>query len=115
VRGNLISPGRLHMVALDGELRPNGRAATIFDDTIFEFDADLIRDRLIILATSPKGVILAWGSPQLAATRFEIREYSMPKDLINPAIVRGASDTASLAALESNGGGRVLVGEIVIP
>jgi hypothetical protein len=115
VRGNLISPGRMHVATLDGELRPSGRAPTIFDDTIFEFDADLIRDRLIVLATTPKGMLLASRPTQPTTDRFDTQEYSIPKDLISPAIVRDASGTAALAALDLNGGTRVLIGKIVIP
>jgi len=115
VRGNLIAPGRLHSAMLDAELRPTGPPAEIFDGTIFEFDADVIKGKLVVLATTPRGVVIA--SEPSPRAKFLSREYEVPATLTSPAVAGSASGKAILAALDSSGSGpaRVVTTEVAIP
>jgi hypothetical protein len=64
VRGNLISPGKLYSVMLGKDFTPMGTAFEPFSNNIvFEFDADVSEDKVVIFATSKTGNILAIASP----------------------------------------------------
>jgi hypothetical protein len=111
VRGNLNSPGRLHLATLDAELRPTGPPTEVFSGTIFEFDADVIRNKLVVLATTPSGIAILSGNAGPSG-KMEIKEFPVPLALLNPAIAAGESGKAFLAALD---GTRVLRAEADIP
>jgi hypothetical protein len=68
-----------------------------------------------MIAITSKGVILACGPTQLANAKFDTREFSVPRDLISPAIVRSGSGSVALAAIESDGGAHVLISDVAIP
>src|SRR5579883_2753009 len=97
VRGNLLSPGRIHIAALDAELRPAGPPVQLFGGIVYEFDADIIQGRLVVLATTPKGVMIAAGPAQGQATRLTSLEHALPVALTSPAIVAGPPGKAYLA------------------
>ncbi len=112
VRGNLLSPGRIHIAALDAELRPAGPPVQLFGGIVYEFDADIIQGRLVVLATTPKGVMIAAGPAQGQATRLTSLEHALPVALTSPAIVAGPPGKAYLAALDA---ARVVTAEIPVP
>lgn len=117
IRGNLISPGRIYLVMLNTELQSMGPPVEIFNGTIFEFDADFVNDKLIIVATTQRGLVLVSRLDQSKSPKFRIEEFSVSVALTSPAIVASTSGKVLLAALESDGQGatRILMTELAIP
>ena len=117
VRGNLISPGRLHVETLDAEMHPTAPATDLFSGIVFEFDADLAGDKLVIVATTPEGLVVASAPARSLIAKFTGQELASHSILTNPAIVTGPSGKATFAALDATvpGEAHVVTAELAIP
>jgi hypothetical protein len=111
VRGNLTSPGRLHLATLDAALHPVGQPFEVFNGVVFEFDADVIDNKLVVLATTLKGIVIASGHVR-STGKLAVEEHPASTALTSPAIAAGASGKVFLAALDS---GHAVRAEMVIP
>jgi hypothetical protein len=116
-RGNGISPGRIHLASLDAQLRSSGPATVVFEGVVFEFDADVIGDKLVVVATTPKGIVVAVGPAQRTAVRLVAEEHAIPTVLTSPAIGNSGSGKALVAALDSGGpaAARVFIADLTVP
>jgi hypothetical protein len=115
VRGNSISPGRLQATPLGADLRQRGRPVEVAGGTIYQFDADMVGDKLVIAATIPRGIVVA--STRMMDLRFKSQEYAAPETLSYPAMVPAPAGKAALYALDgySSGKARIIAAEIAVP
>jgi hypothetical protein len=104
VRGNSIRPGRLYLAVLDQTMHPltkDGAGEVLGGSTMFEFDADIIDKKLVVVATTSGGIEVASGSVQGPAFSLVAkREYSTPV-LMSPAVADNGNGKALIAALRS--------------
>jgi hypothetical protein len=120
VRGNRISPGRLYLAMLDNGMHPqkiNG-AGEVFDgSTIFEFDADMIDHKLVIVATTSSGMEIVSVSDQAGTMKLARHQYPMTVVLTSPAVADNGNGNALVAALRSSvaGQNQIVTAEVAIP
>jgi hypothetical protein len=100
VRGVSTLPGRLHCQLLDSELHSLGEAVDISKDTIFEFDADIVDHRLVVLATTPSGLFIAKGESVGGPAGFHVDEYAASTGLTSPSLLNVSPAVTLIAALE---------------
>lgn len=103
VRGVATLPGRLHCQRLDSELRSLGEPVDISGQTIFEFDAEVVNHRLVILATTPSGLSIATGSVNEVGA-FHVEEYSASPEFTSPSLLNVSPAVTLIAALEPTSG-----------
>lgn len=118
VRGSDIAPGMLQIRRLDLELHGAALPVDVFAGPVFEFDADLMDNHIVIAATTTRGVALA--SAPVSGTKFTSKEYPVPMPLTSPALVAAGPahpGKALLGALDSDPkrGARVLLAHISVP
>jgi hypothetical protein len=107
VRGNSIAPGRLTAIALGPDLRPSGRTGEVLAAPIFQFDAATVGGKLVVVATTEKGFVVASTlSGQLHLNRVE---YAAAATLVYPTIVAGASGKSLFCALDGAGSAKAQV------
>lgn len=111
-----VLPGRLHMVQADAQLRASGASLPVFE-TVYDFDADVIGGKIVVFATTPKGIGIASGPAQGTAPKMVAQEQAIPMTLTSPAVSATASGNALIAALDAKGPGsvRILTAEIPVP
>jgi hypothetical protein len=110
VRGTLIYPGTLRRVRLDKDFKPEGQSVEpLRGRVIYEFDADVSDERVVVFATSQQGTVLAEAASinePLKTTA--IKEEGSGEALTQPCIL--ATRTHShLAALENAQTGKARV------
>jgi hypothetical protein len=115
VRGNDIRPGRLYGTPLDHQFHPIAPPTEVVPSIVFEFDADIAGNKLIIAATTPGGISVA--SSDLPKLRFSAEEYSAPTALVSPGIVEDSQQQLTIGALAAEAGdrARVLIAQIAVP
>jgi hypothetical protein len=107
-----ITPGPLFCRRLDANLRSTEPASQILPGPVYQFDAVLDAGRLLVLATTQKGYLLAIGGFDGKQTGLAVSERAWPEPLFSPSLLMGHAGL-HLAALQAAGTSRakILVGK----
>lgn len=100
VQGNRsISSGILHCLQLDEKLQPIGvKASPIGEVEIYEFDADIVGDKVFLFATTVKGYVTAISNQSMQWS--VSNEVLTDGDLLSPSVL-AIDKSAIVAVIES--------------
>lgn len=112
VRGNSIRPGDLSATTLDQNLKPVGPPVAVVGP-VFQFDAALVGDKVAVVATTPRGLIVA--SRELKGSRFQSKPYLTSMEILSPAITPAANGSIGVYGLASGEKGQVLAAVLPLP
>ena len=115
VRGNDISLGQLRATALGMDLKPAGKTVDVASGAVFQFDADTVGGKLVVVATAPGGIVIA--SSATRELRFVRKQYANQAPLTFPGLQPGAAGNAIVGVLDGSDSGkvRILAAEIPVP
>lgn len=100
VRGNAIAPGRLYLLRMDAAFKPVTPAVAVLNETAYEFDATMVRERLVIAATTAKGITVVFESGRPGDARLARQDHAASTNLTSLSIAAGAANDLTVAAMD---------------
>jgi hypothetical protein len=115
VRGNSIAPGKLQARRFGANLQPVGEPTEALRGTIFQFDAVVAEGKLVIVATTSDGIVVA--STSVGSLQFKTQEYRAPSALSYPTLLPVSAESVIIYLLDAEESvkARILGSEMAIP